>query len=112
VTDRAKTTWTLHITRIPMAHGRVGTVAVLDWQSGRGLSRLVAITMEYDLWVEARAAAVAVNSRRNLRYRRLRRLSERQPACLQMRVVGADSPAHAVWRFRWDIARCRTVARS
>ena len=51
--------WATDITYIPMAHGFVYLVAVVDWFSRRVLSHRVSITMEADFCIEALEEALA-----------------------------------------------------
>lgn len=51
--DRANQVWCADITYIPMAHGFVYLVAVMDWFSRKVLAWRVSITMETDFCVEA-----------------------------------------------------------
>jgi len=58
VVERSNQAWALDITYIPMAHGWVYLVAVLDWHSRRVLAHRVSITMEAEFCVEALNEAV------------------------------------------------------
>ncbi len=51
--DRANQVWCADITYIPMAHGFVYLVAVMDWYSRRVLAWRISIGMETDFCVEA-----------------------------------------------------------
>jgi putative transposase len=51
--DHANQVWCADITYIPMAHGWVYLVAVMDWYSRRVLAWRLSITMETDFCVEA-----------------------------------------------------------
>jgi putative transposase len=57
--DRPNQVWATDITYIPMAHGFVYLVVVLDWFSRRVLSWRVSITMEVDFCLEAVEDALA-----------------------------------------------------
>ena len=57
--DRANQVWCADITYIPMAHGWVYLVAVMDWYSRRVLAWRLSITMETDFCVEALKEAMA-----------------------------------------------------
>ncbi len=57
--DHANQVWCADITYIPMAHGWVYLVAVMDWYSRRVLSWRLSITMETDFCVEALKEAMA-----------------------------------------------------
>jgi len=56
---RPNQVWAADITFIPMAHGFVYLVVVLDWFSRRALSWRVSITMEADFCIEAVEEALA-----------------------------------------------------
>ena len=51
--------WATDITYVPMAHGFVYLVAVIDWFSRRVLSHRVSITMEAEFCIEALQEALA-----------------------------------------------------
>jgi putative transposase len=51
--DRPNQVWCADITYIPMAHGWVYLVAVMDWFSRKVLAWRLSITMETDFCVEA-----------------------------------------------------------
>src|ERR1035441_4514649 len=56
---RPNQVWAMDITYIPMAHGFVYLVAVIDWFSRRVLSHRVSITMEAGFCIEALQEALA-----------------------------------------------------
>jgi putative transposase len=56
--DRPNQVWCADITYIPMAHGWVYLVAVMDWFSRRVLAWRLSITMETDFCVEALQEAI------------------------------------------------------
>ena len=56
--DRANQVWCADITYIPMAHGFVYLVAVMDWFSRRVLAWRVSITLDTDFCVEALQDAI------------------------------------------------------
>ena len=58
VIDRANQVWCADITYIPMAHGFVYLVAVMDWFSRRVLAWRVSITLDTDFCVEALQDAI------------------------------------------------------
>ena len=51
--DGANQVWATDITYIPMAHGWVYLVAVVDWASRRVLAHRVSITMDTAFCIEA-----------------------------------------------------------
>jgi len=57
--ERPNQVWCADITYIPMAHGFVYLVAVMDWFSRRVLAWRLSITMETDFCVEALQEAMA-----------------------------------------------------
>jgi putative transposase len=58
VIDRANQVWCADITYIPMAHGFVYLVAVMDWFSRRVLAWRVSITLDTDFCIEALQDAI------------------------------------------------------
>ena len=58
VIDRANQVWCADITYIPMAHGFVYLVVVMDWFSRRVLAWRVSITLDTDFCVEALQDAI------------------------------------------------------
>lgn len=59
VIDRPNQVWATDITYIPMAHGFIYLVVVLDWFTRRALSWRVSITLEEDFCLEAVEEALA-----------------------------------------------------
>ena len=57
--ERANQVWATDITYIPMAHGWVYLVAIVDWASRRVLARRVSISMDASFCIEALEEAFA-----------------------------------------------------
>ena len=58
--------WATDITYVPMAHGFVYLVAVIDWFSRRVLSHRVSITMEAEFCIEALQEALAKHGKQEI----------------------------------------------
>jgi putative transposase len=89
VIDRANQVWCADITYIPMAHGFVYLVAVMDWFSRRVLAWRVSITLDTDFCVEALQDAINCYGKPEIK------------ACSSRRRRSSQSYRRRAWRSAW-----------